>query len=119
MKNKNAILLFISVAIICVTSLIIWNDLKKSITEVKELNKSRVEKIDDEQIRERALARIHREFELQNSNCFYDRQNKELWARIDLDLHQSIKCSIDTARQIKGEVVEFLKDKIRPAMVHY
>ena len=43
MKNKVAILAFLSVAIVCVTSLIIWNDLKTDIRELKPTLKTEKE----------------------------------------------------------------------------
>jgi hypothetical protein len=114
--SKGAILGFLSIAIVCVTALIIWNDYKGTLN-YQTLEAESVEKIeptirDYRMSQKEALDKLRMELQLKEETCIVNWETGEAWARIDLNVHRKIECNVNRAKRVKSEVISYLKEKL-------
>jgi hypothetical protein len=90
--------LFISTAILCITLLMLFY--KKAPDYVGKQNK--------------ALNDIRQELDYSGENCFVDWETGEVWARMDINKHSVVRCSIDPIKKLKHEFVQMIEDGLEP-----
>lgn len=106
MKNKVTVLGFIAVAILCVTALIIWQDIK---SDIAQLNPEKVELTDNEQVQKNAIDRIRREVKQEKPSCFVDWETGDVFAHFNLYNGVNLRCSFDIYNRVKSEVITLVK----------
>ena len=89
--------LFISVAILAITLLIIF-DKKETYKDVQK----------------KAIDDIRKELEYSGENCFVNWETGEVWARMDINKHSYIRCTIDPIKKLKHEVVQMIEEGLDP-----
>lgn len=107
MKNKAAVLGFIAVAIVCVTALIIWQDLKKDIAALGP--KDKVELTDNEKAQYEAIEEIREELKRAEANCFINWETGDAYVRANLFRNDRVNCSFDLKNRVRKEIVTYSK----------
>jgi hypothetical protein len=98
---------FVSVAIMSVTTLIIYDDIKGTVKTPIEHQEEMPVAIKQK----KAIADISKEFKRRQGHCFVDWESGEVWARLGPDVSY-LRCSIDTVNRFKREIVRYFDEKL-------